>query len=172
MSSDRPSDGPSAAPELLDALASHSQRARDHGDSTATYVFAIAAELGLSRDECERVREAARLHEVGLVYSANDDLGTHQEETYRLVRGAGVDDTVSGWLLRTRERFDGRGPEGLAADAIPIESRLIRVACAFHAALLEPGSSPETAIAGLGLQAGAELDPQVVAALAAVLRRI
>jgi HD-GYP domain-containing protein (c-di-GMP phosphodiesterase class II) len=126
----------------------------------------------MSRSDCERVREAARLHEVGLVYGDDNRLGTHQEETYRLVRGAGFPEEVCAWLLRTRERFDGGGPEGLAADAIPLESRLIRATCAFHAALLEAGQSdPGAGLERVGAQAGVELDPQVVIALAAVVER-
>jgi HD-GYP domain-containing protein (c-di-GMP phosphodiesterase class II) len=180
MSSDHPSGDPSAAADaaaaLLEALQRHSQSARDHAESTATYAFAAAAEVGLGRDECELVRVAARLHEVGLLYSDSATLGTSQEETYRLARGAGVDEEVCRWLLRTRERFDGTGPEELAGEAIPVQSRLIRAACVFHAAATEPAPGDDGPPHSRGLdrirtQAGSELDPEVVAAVVTAVER-
>ena len=181
MSSDPPSAGHSAGAEpaeaLLEALGRHSQSARSHAESTATYAFATAAQLGLSRGECELVREAARLHEVGQLYAgAAPQLGAHQEATYRLVRGAGIDEQLCRWLLRTRERFDGAGPEGLVGAEVPIQSRLIRAACTFHATVVEPAPSSDAAphvrgVESLRSQAGAELDPDVVGALIAVVER-
>jgi HD-GYP domain-containing protein (c-di-GMP phosphodiesterase class II) len=183
MSSDPPSDAPSPAPDsdpagtlrirgepLLEALASRSQPARDHSDSVAAYAFAAAVELGLDREVCELTREAARLHEIGQVYAVHqEELGSLQEEAARLARGAGVSGEICGWLLRTRERFDGAGLEGLAGEAIPIQSRLIRAACALQVALAESG--PGDAAERLGSQAGTELDPHVVEALVAVVAR-
>ena len=61
---------------------------------------------------------------------------------------------------------------------IPIESRIVRVACACDTALAAPapaGTSPEerrrSAVDALRGAAGAELDPRVTAALAAMLER-
>lgn len=208
MSSDRPSGGPSPEAEpdrelgladalrirggpLLEALERHAPGARSHAESTATFAFAAAAHLGLGRDTCDGVREAARLHEVGTVYVPREVLAKPAAERepdereqyearfeagYRLARGAGIPEQACEWLLRTGESFDGGGPEGLAGDAIPIESRLMRAACAFQSAVAEP--SPEStlppdrrALERLQAQAGAELDPAVVAALAAVVER-
>ncbi len=204
MSSDRPNADPSSPAEpglaallrergapLLEALERHLPGAREHADGTASYAFVAAVAIGFDRTQCEVAREAARLHEIGLVYvpaeilnrppSARDEaedavVDSHFEAGYRLARGAGLPDTTCGWLLRARERFDGRGPEGLGGGSIPIESRLIRAACVCQTALSTPGlpgepSAPERARSELSRQAAAELDPSIAAALLGVLDR-
>jgi len=89
MSSDPPSDAPSAPPErsarphaaldlasllrlrgapLLEALEQHAPGAREHAEATASYAFAGAVGLGFDRAQAEVAREVAALHEVGVVY--------------------------------------------------------------------------------------------------------
>jgi HD-GYP domain-containing protein (c-di-GMP phosphodiesterase class II) len=174
---------------LLEALERHLPGSDEHAESTAAYAFATAVELGFERAQCEVAREAAKLHEVGQVYVPAAVLGKpraerdraeeeqfegHFEAGYRLARGAGIPEYACGWLLRTRERFDGEGPEGLAGDAIPIESRLIRAAClgatalAFH---VEGEPAHRRALQALEAGAGGDLDPRIAAALATVLER-
>jgi HD-GYP domain-containing protein (c-di-GMP phosphodiesterase class II) len=97
-----------------------------------------------------------------------------------LARGAGIPDRVCEWIGAIPERFDGSGPAGLAAERIPIESRVVRVACACDTALATPAPAPgdvssderrEMAVHALRAAAGSELDPRVTAALAAMLER-
>jgi HD-GYP domain-containing protein (c-di-GMP phosphodiesterase class II) len=213
MSSDRPSDapspraegaGPSARAELdlasllrlrggplVEALEHHLPGAREHAEATASYAFAGAVGLGFDRAQCEVAREAAMLHEVGLIYvpaaiaakpeEQRDDAETaawaeHYEAGYRLARGAGIPEHACSWLLRVREHYDGSGPEQFAGDRIPLESRLIRAACRCQTALASSPASGEkaplrVAIEALTGRAGAELDPRVVAALTAILER-
>ncbi len=206
MSSDRPSGARSSEPEpslaahveargseLLDALERHLPSSRDHADGTATYAFAAAVELALERDHAEAVREAARLHEVGNVYvpvavlakppgelSPEDRalLDSRFASGAELARGAGVPDQACEWIGAVGERFDGSGPAGLAGERIPIESRIVRVACACDTALAAPApgaASPDErrriAAQALRAAAGSELDPQVTAALTAMLER-
>jgi response regulator RpfG family c-di-GMP phosphodiesterase len=205
MSSELPPDIGSPAPEeltaltrergapLLEALERHSPGAREHADATASYAFVVAAELAHGRARCELERETARLHEIGLVYVPREvlerppaelrpqdvaELEGQFEAGFRLARGAGVPDQVCGWLLRTRERYDGSGPGGLAAAAIPIESRICRAACACAGLLAETGEETPIAVRAvrareaLAAAAGRELDPGVVAALGTALDRI
>jgi HD-GYP domain-containing protein (c-di-GMP phosphodiesterase class II) len=208
MSSDPPSDARSSelepaaglaervrarGTELLEALERHVPGARDHADGTAAYAFAAAVELELDRDHAEAVRETARLHEVGCVYVPADvvakprgELTTHEQALLdsafasgaELARGAGIPDQVSDWIGATRERFDGSGPAGLAGERIPIESRIIRVACACDTALAAPaapGTSQDElrrmAVNALRAAAGSELDPRITAALSTMLER-
>jgi HD-GYP domain-containing protein (c-di-GMP phosphodiesterase class II) len=209
MSSDRPSDGRSRRPDggaaaeeaaalvrargapLIEAVEQHLPGAQEHAEGTGAYTFVAAVELGFDRGACQLAAEAAKLHEVGLVYvpaavaaktPEERDAGEaeafagHFEAGYRLAHGAGIPEHVCGWLLRQREPFDGGGPEGLAGDRIPIEARMIRAACLCQTALATrgPGDEPpglDRARAVLDAAAGSELDPSVVAALTAVLRR-
>jgi HD-GYP domain-containing protein (c-di-GMP phosphodiesterase class II) len=176
---------------LVEALDRHLPGAREHADAVASYAFATAVELGFERAQCEVACETAMLHEIGLVYvpaellekppGERDEAETaafedHFEAGYRLARGAGIPEHACEWLLRARERHDGGGAEGLAADAIPIESRIIRAACGCDAALAEAEEAghqapAERAIERLARDAGSELDPRVVGALTAILER-
>ena len=169
---------------LLEALDRHLPGARHHAESTASYAADAAGSLGLTTERAELVRETAKLHDVGMVYVpvavlrkppselTDEDrqaLGGHIEAGSRLALGAGIPADVCDWILHTRERWDGGGPAALAADAIPLESRIVRVACA--ADLMLAGSAAEATVAGLRAAAGSELDPRVVEAVAGLLAR-
>jgi HD-GYP domain-containing protein (c-di-GMP phosphodiesterase class II) len=206
MSSDRPSDDPSSGPEaelaarvkaggpeLLESVERHLPGSRDHSDGSAAYAFAAAVELELARDHAEAVREAARLHEVGSVYVPAElgakpaaELTAEERELLdsrfargaELARGAGVPDRACEWIEASGERFDGGGPSGLAGERIPVESRIVRVACVCDAALAAPAPAdgpPDArwrgAVDVLNNAAGSELDPRVTAALVAMLER-
>jgi HD-GYP domain-containing protein (c-di-GMP phosphodiesterase class II) len=215
MTLDRPSDAPSPAerqpaPEgsqsepslasvirrrgapLLEALEKHQPGARDHADATASYSFAAAVELGFDRRRAEAIREASKLHDIGLVYVPADllakpkdglaaadreHLDARFEAGRRLAWGAGIPEQVCKWILGFGERWDGGGPDGLEGDAIPIESRVARAACACDLILASPdaGASPgerrRHAVERLRGAAGRDFDPAVVEALTALLGR-
>jgi HD-GYP domain-containing protein (c-di-GMP phosphodiesterase class II) len=72
------------------------------------------------------------------------------------------------------ERFDGSGyPDGLAAERIPIESRIVLACDAYHAMITDrpyrPALGVETARRELTKGAGTQFDPVVVDALLRVL---
>jgi HD-GYP domain-containing protein (c-di-GMP phosphodiesterase class II) len=175
---------------LLDALERHLPGSREHADAVAGYAFAIAAELGLDRGGAELVREAARLHEVGVVYVPAALLArpperlspaeaalvaSHPAYGARLAEGAAVPEPVPEWIAAAAERFDGTGPLGLAGDRIPLQGRIIRVACACDSLLARPARPGEAraaaAVAGLRDGGETELDPRVVEATSAIIRR-
>lgn len=176
---------------LVEALELHLPGARAHAEATASYSFVAAVGLGFDRGRSEVAREASMLHEVGLIYvpaevaakpaGERDEAearawAEHYEAGYRLARGAGVPEHVCGWILRARERFDGTGPEQLDGERIPIESRLMRAACACQTELAQATSAgaPEPVgptIEALAGSSGSELDPRVVAALTGILQR-
>jgi HD-GYP domain-containing protein (c-di-GMP phosphodiesterase class II) len=178
---------------LLDALEAHWPGARDHADATASYAFGAAVELRFERESAEAIRETARLHEVGMVYvpvamlSAQPEsrdpevqalIDAHPGYGAELARGAGVPSRACEWIAATAERFDGRGPSGLAGERVPLEARIIRVACACDRALTarhpHASASEHRAMAFATLRAagGHELDPRVVAALTGMLDRV
>ncbi len=176
---------------LLDALEARAPGARRHADATATYAFATAVELDLDRTGCELIRETARLHDIGHLYLPAELMGrraatlsarerarieSHVEAGQRLGLGAGLPEQECDWVLHSRERFDGLGvPDGLAGDAIPVASRVIRAACAYDVSLqgapTPPGERRAAALARLRGAAGTELDARVVDALAALVER-
>jgi HD-GYP domain-containing protein (c-di-GMP phosphodiesterase class II) len=195
MSSDPRSDAPSPGPDadlvaergadLLDALEARIPGSRAHADLTARWALAIAAELRLPRATALALRETARLHAIGLLYldaelaqfgdrerspAEREAFDAQAEAAARLASGAGLPSAPCVWLGHWRERFQGGGPHGLYGGAIPLESRIIRAACAY-AHELAGGSDPSRALERLGDQAGAELDPATIGAIAFVLDR-
>ena len=68
------------------------------------------------------------------------------------------------------ERFDGTGyPDGLAGSTIPLEARIVAAADLFSTLTARGDLDRVSAIAAVQHAAGTQLDPQVVAALVAVL---
>lgn len=177
---------------LVESLERHLPGSREHAQATATYAFAASVGLDFERGRCEVAREAAALHQIGLIYvpvavlrkpaerrspEEAEVFGRRYEAGYRLARGAGIPEHACNWLLRAAERFDGAGPERLAGARIPIESRLIRAASTCRELLASAprdGAHPplRAAIEGLSLRAGDDLDPRVVAGLTEILERI
>ena len=177
---------------LLDGLEAHLPGSKEHAEATGAYAFAAAVALGLGRAGAELCREAGRLHDVGMLFVPAAAARTpfdrlteeqraafeaHYEAGARVALGAGVPDDVCSWLLQIRETFDGRGPDGLAGDAIPVAARVIRAACACDTLLASPHGVESLderragTIAHLRAAAGNELDPRAVDALVAVLER-
>jgi HD-GYP domain-containing protein (c-di-GMP phosphodiesterase class II) len=90
------------------------------------------------------------------------------------VAGAGLEEIAS-WVLYLHERLDGRGyPDGLAGETIPLESRILHCADALEAVtsprVYRPGMAIERALAELERGAGSQFDPDVAAALVALVR--
>ena len=176
---------------LIDALDDHLPGARDHAEATASYAFAGAVGLGFDRAQSEVAREVAVLHEVGLVYvdaelAAKPAAERSSAGAGRLGRAlrvrlparcaapASPSTSAVGCCARA-SAIDGSGPEQLIGDAIPVEARLIRAACACQTALTAAearGGEPVGAtVEALAERAGVDLDPRAVAVLTTILAR-
>lgn len=149
-SSDRPAETDLVAVALLRAaeLVDADQAAEEHGRAIARWSAVLADDLGLGERVRQRCVLAARLHDVGKLaipqsvltkpHPLNEQewalMRTHPEHSEALV-ALSVTVAELGPLVRAHhERFDGTGyPDGLAGDAIPIESRVITVCDAWAA---------------------------------------
>lgn len=173
---------------LLAALEAHDPGAQAHADATAGWALAIAVQLELGRERAMLVREAARLHAVGDLYvpagllrrpgalneTEREAALQAPEAGHQLLLGAGIAGRPAEWVRCACERVDGTGyPRGLAGEAIPVEARVIAVACAHDELTAERparrGLDAPAAMAHLRGRAGAELDSRVVEALVGVL---
>ncbi|MBQ8085287.1 MAG: HD domain-containing protein [Lachnospiraceae bacterium] len=119
----------------------HSQRVSD-------YSVLIAKELGFSEEECENLRKAALLHDIGKIGIPDRVLnkpGKLTDEEYEIMkshvtRGAEilkdftlVEHAIDGTLYH-HEKYDGTGyPQGLSGEDIPLYGRIIGMADAFDA---------------------------------------
>jgi len=173
---------------LVKALEARDFYMRGHADRVAHLASAIAAELGLAREQVEGVRIAGRLHDLGLL--ATGDLVLLKPETLtgserRLVEthplvGAQILEVLDfPWEVKPavrhhHERMDGTGyPDGLVGDEIPLTARVLAVAEVF-AAMTEDrvyrrARSTDDAMAHLLHDAGRKYDPAAVMALRRVL---
>jgi diguanylate cyclase (GGDEF)-like protein/putative nucleotidyltransferase with HDIG domain len=167
---------------------------RDHGtarhsQTVGRYCELMARELGLSRDQVERVRLAGLLHDIGKIGVHDSILGKpgpltddefeamrkHPEIGWRILGGAGMDD-IRRWVLAHHERPDGRGyPHGLRDAEIELEAKILAVGDAYEAMtsdrVYRASIGTAAARAELVACAGTQFDPDVVAAFLRVLDR-
>jgi HD-GYP domain-containing protein (c-di-GMP phosphodiesterase class II) len=161
-----------------------------HSRSVVELAVGVARDLGLD-ERCRRnVEFGALLHDVGKVAIPKDLINkpgplsdqewtavrTHTIEGQRMLETIGGLMSEIGRVVRScHERFDGGGyPDGLAADAIPVESRIIFACDAFNAMTTDRpyrrALSIEAAVAEIEANAGTQFDPDVVEVLVAQVR--
>ena len=133
---------------IAKAVDAKDERTSQHSQRVSQYSYMIARRLGLNEEDCESIRRAALMHDIGKIGIPDSILNkpdklTNEEyaimKTHTL-RGAEIlkdftliDHVVEGALYH-HERFDGRGyPSGIAGDEIPLFARIIGVADAFDA---------------------------------------
>jgi HD-GYP domain-containing protein (c-di-GMP phosphodiesterase class II) len=162
-----------------------------HSRNVVDTVLGVAEELGLDEAERRRAEFAALLHDIGKIQIPNEIInkpGPLTDEEWTIVRrhpaeGAKMLAGVGGYLADVgllvrhhHERWDGGGyPDGLAADAIPLVSRIIAACDAFSSMTSDRSYRRAlplaTALAELRANAGTQFDPAVVAALVRVAER-
>jgi putative two-component system response regulator len=186
-----------AKDEILFRLARAAEYRDDMTGRHAARVGAAAAvlaeALGLPPTECEIVRVAAPLHDVGkigipdAILLKRGSLTAPEMEVMKTHTTIGADllahsmsaviEAGSVIAMTHHERWDGRGyPKGLRGEEIPIHGRLVAVADALDALThVRPykGAVPfEDAIHRLITEAGSAFDPDVTAALKASAFRV
>jgi diguanylate cyclase (GGDEF)-like protein/putative nucleotidyltransferase with HDIG domain len=172
---------------LAEALDIRDTGSTGHSQTVARYAELTAIELGLAPEHVERVRVAGLLHDVGKVGVSDrliakpgpldadewTEMRTHPEIAARLLAHSEFDD-LRAWVLAHHERPDGGGyPQGLTAEAIPLEASILAVADAYEAMTADRsyrGALGEKAArAELEAGAGCQFDARVVEAFLAAL---
>jgi HD-GYP domain-containing protein (c-di-GMP phosphodiesterase class II) len=146
---------------------------------------AVAAVLGLRASQRRAVEFVAMLHDVGKIFVPKEILnkpGELDAYEWQVIRGhpiqgerilKQVGGTLAGvarYVRSSHERFDGYGyPDGLAGEAIPIESRIISVCDAFSAMTTDrpyrDAMPIDAALEELRECSGTQFDPEVASAL-------
>lgn len=158
---------------------------RNHSDRVSFYAAALASRLGLSPEECSRIRVASLFHDIGKLGIPDSILlkdGRLTNEEYAVikthsVRGAELLTHISHfhdiipWVRAHHERYDGSGyPDRLAGEAIPMQGRIITIADSFDAMTSDRryrrGMSAQDAVAELQREKGRQFDPAMVDAFA------
>jgi putative nucleotidyltransferase with HDIG domain len=153
-----------------------------HSRRVARHAAAIASRMGLPGAEVDRIRAAGALHDVGKVDIPAEIVnkpGALSEDEFAAIKrhaAAGArmvaplgDEQLTQFVRHHHERLDGGGyPDGLAGTAIPLGARIVAVADTFDAVTSDrpyrPARRHREALALLEAEAGAQLDPDAVAA--------
>lgn len=152
-----------------------------HSDRVALYAKRIAARLGESNEECERIYMAGLLHDVGKIGVPDIILGKpgaltteeyaivkkHPEIGHTILKHLKLLDYVLPGVLHHHEAVNGSGyPAGLVGEAIPLHGRILAVADAYDAMTSDrpyrPGMPSEKAESILIAEAGKIWDSDIV----------
>jgi len=155
----------------------------NHVIRMAEYSYLVSCELGLEKHECEVIRHAAPMHDIGKIGISDEVLlkeGMLNDAEWRIMQNhcqVGHDilkDSPSYYLksgatiaLGHHERFDGKGyPEGVSGTAIPIEARVVTVADVFDALQSDrpyrKGWSLDRTLEYMRGQRGEQFDPDCI----------
>ncbi len=156
----------------------------DHSDDVVHLCDAIADELGVHGHDRAELLAAAQLHDIGKVAIPREvlekpgplddrewaQIKEHTITGEQIVKSVPELDEVARLVRHSHERWDGAGyPDGLAGESIPLGSRIIFCADAFHAIRSDRsyrrGRAAEAALEEVRKNAGIQFDPEVAQAL-------
>lgn len=160
----------------------HSQRVGELSEG-------VARRLHMSDEQCNTIRTAGILHDLGKIAIPDSILlkpGKLTPEEYEIIKTHPVEGSqilaehpeqkgVAEIVMHHHERWDGKGyPDGLAGESIPIGSRIVNACDAFdtitQARVFRPTvKTPAEAIAELRQLAGSWYDPAVITALESIV---
>lgn len=168
---------------LADTIEKRDPYTGGHTKRVMNYSIAIAKEIGLDKNEIERLKLAAILHDIGKIgirdsVLLKEDKLTEEEFTIiknHTIYGAEILEHVKRLNIIMpgvkyhHEKFDGTGyPEKLKGESIPLIARIIAVADTFDAMTTDrpyrKGLSFDTAFSELKKKAGTQFDPKAVEA--------
>jgi len=166
---------------MVDMIEKRDTYTAGHTRRVAQYCELIALRMGCSKDDIERLKGAAILHDIGKIAIPDavllkpgslsgleyDLIKQHVEVGYEALARIEMYRDLAEIMRHHHERMDGRGyPAGLKGDEIPMLSRIMAVADAFDAMttnrIYKPRKSVAEALADLAQLAGSEFDSTVV----------
>lgn len=169
---------------LVHATDRHDPYCAHHSERTREVAVAVAQAMGLTREKMYALSMAALLANIGKLYLPREILTKHapltedEEQMMRqnvdyaadILKGLEFDGPVIEIILQKNERLDGKGyPQGLTADKIMQEAKIIAVANAFvamsSARAYRPGLPVNEVIDKLLELADEAYDRNVIAAL-------
>jgi response regulator RpfG family c-di-GMP phosphodiesterase len=171
---------------LGDVVESRSSEAGNHIRRMAEVSYLIAQKLGLSQIECDLLKQAAPMHDIGKVATPdavllkpgrldNDEMTImkgHPQIGYDILHGSKRPILQNAAIISQQhhEKFDGKGyPQGLVGEDIHIFARIVAVADVFdaltHKRCYKEAWPLEEVIKTMKESSGSHFDPLVLNAL-------
>lgn len=166
---------------LANAIEARDQYTGGHVERVGDYAQALAKEQGWGEEQREALEFGAILHDIGKIAVREAilsksgpltldewlEMRQHPVVGGRMLEGIPYLAPAVPIVVYHHERWDGTGyPEGLRAEAIPREARLLAVVDAFDAMTTDrsyhPAYPAEMALEEILRQAGHQFDPQMV----------
>lgn len=166
---------------LADAMEAKDPFTHGHCEQTSRYARLIATRMALSDQQQAVVCYAALLHDIGKIGVSDgvlhkpgtllpEEMGlmrSHARVGHDLLRAVPALGDVAEVVLHHHEWYDGSGyPDGLLADAIPIESRIVSAVDAYCAMITrrsyKEAYTDAHARNELKRCAGTQFDPEIV----------
>jgi HD-GYP domain-containing protein (c-di-GMP phosphodiesterase class II) len=176
---------------LANALEANDEYTSTHARWISDLSLRVGRRLGLDEEVLKRLELGALLHDIGkigipesiltkpgrLTAGERKVMESHPELGEQIVAPIDRLQDVRPIVRHCHERWDGRGyPDGLAAEQIPLESRIIFVCDAYHAMTTNRSYRKRLgraqAIRRLQEGAGTQFDATVVAVCVDVLREL
>jgi HD-GYP domain-containing protein (c-di-GMP phosphodiesterase class II)/predicted membrane protein len=157
-----------------------------HAAATAVYAADLAREMKLDETRAERLRMAGLLHNIGL-FGLPEDLLTagkpnsiaqsrlaeHPARGEEALAAIPEFEEMASWVRWHHERPDGRGyPDKLRAPWIPLEAKILAVAQAYAAMVLDQPSRPGMSFADAREKLSAGIDTEFDGIVVRALLRI
>jgi putative nucleotidyltransferase with HDIG domain len=165
---------------LVTALDSHLGYHSGHGIRVAAAANRLGRDLGFDAPRLQRLHFAALLHDIGMLKLDRTQQQSSKACARHVLLGSRMLGRIRLWrevapiVQHHHEWFDGSGyPDGIAGEAIPLESRIIGLCDAFDT--LTSKTSYKTArpladaVQELERFAGSQFDPELVRRLVALL---
>jgi putative nucleotidyltransferase with HDIG domain len=181
--------GPQVVVAVGHAIDHHNPLNHGHSSRVAALAEALARRSGYPASDLELLRAIAFVHDIGtlrlpLADGSHDGLTSpearkaaepHSLLGEELIQKAPLPPEAAAAVRHHHERWDGKGyPDGLAGQAIPIESRLVALADAFEALTAGRGEVspllPSDALARIESQLEGAFDPDLVEVLRTLVR--
>ena len=177
---------------LGDVLEADDGYTGEHCKSVVQLALALGEEFGLAPEQRRNLEFGALLHDIGKIAIPNEIINkpgrldpaewsiirTHTLEGQRMLNRVGGFMRSVGLIVRSHhERWDGDGyPDGLAGEAIPLESRIIACCDSWNAMRTDRAYrralSHDVAVGELVANAGRQFDPSVVSAFLNIVQEI
>lgn len=167
---------------LVTALDAHLGYHSGHSKRVALIANRIGREMGLDETCMQRLHFASLLHDIGMLkidralQKSPKTCQKHAVLGFRMLNRIRLWQEIAPIVHHHHEWFDGRGyPEGLAGEAIPLESRIIGFCEAldsmFSDASYKMALSWEDTLGEIQSATGTQFDPQVTGAFHRLVER-